>query len=66
MELHKIFQRYGSIVSLKIAFDEDHSSKGYGYVRFEEEDSAAAAVLAGAHVEPDFVVAVPYKKENED
>ena len=59
--LHKIFEKYGEIISLKICFNGDHSSKGFGYVTFEEEKAALAAVEAGAHLEADKVVAVPYK-----
>ena len=59
--LHKIFEKYGEIISLKICFNGDHSSKGFGYVTFEEEKAALAAIEAGAHLEADKVVAVPYK-----
>ena len=62
-ELHKIFEIYGSIQSAKISKNSDHSSKGYAYIQFKDEDSATDAISQGAHMPPDKLVAMPYRKE---
>lgn len=59
-ELHKMFIKYGAIISLKISLDADHSSKGFGYITFEEAESAAEAIKTGAHLEGNKIVAVLY------
>ena len=56
-----MLEKYGPIVSLKICLNGDHTSKGFGYVTFEEEKAAMAAVETGAHIDSDQVVATPYK-----
>ncbi len=61
-ELHQIYQEYGFIVSLKIAMDANHASKGYGYITFRDEKSAKAAVDAGAQIGKDKIVAQPYNR----
>lgn len=58
-----MLEKYGSIVSLKICLNGDHTSKGFGYVTFEEEKAAMAAVETGAHIDSDQVVATPYKRD---
>jgi len=40
------FEKYGKIKSLKISFNADHSSRGYGFICFQEEESATKAVAA--------------------
>ncbi|KAK7345453.1 hypothetical protein VNO77_16057 [Canavalia gladiata] len=42
--LHDLFQPYGSILSSKVVISEDGKSKGYGFVQFESEESANAAI----------------------
>ena len=59
-QLHRLFEKYGAIVSLKLCFHADHTSKGFGYLTFQEATSAAAAIKGGAQVKPDMVFAVEY------
>ncbi|MED6182125.1 hypothetical protein PIB30_025678 [Stylosanthes scabra] len=42
--LHDLFQKYGNILSSKVVMSEDGKSKGYGFVQFESEESANAAI----------------------
>lgn len=54
------FEKFGKVKSLKISFNSDHSSRGYGFITFVDEDSAKKAVDAcksreysnAAHFEP--------------
>lgn len=59
-ELHKMFIKYGPIISLKVSLNADHSSKGFGYITFEETESAQEAIKKGAHLDNKKVVAVLY------
>ena len=59
-ELHKLLIKFGDIISLKLCFSGDHVSKGFGYVTFDTEKAAQAAIEAGALVDDDKVVAHPY------
>ncbi|XP_060201389.1 polyadenylate-binding protein 7-like isoform X2 [Lycium barbarum] len=43
-KLEEIFQKFGNILSCKVAVSEDGRSKGCGFVQFETEDSASAAI----------------------
>jgi len=43
-DLHNKFKVYGAIKSLKVSLNSDHSSRGYGFICFQEEQSATAAV----------------------
>ncbi len=42
--LHKLFQEFGTILSTKIETFNDGSSRGFGYVQFETEEVAKAAI----------------------
>lgn len=42
--LHDTFSLFGNILSCKVVQDEAGKSKGYGFVHFESDDAAAAAV----------------------
>ncbi|GMH13823.1 hypothetical protein Nepgr_015664 [Nepenthes gracilis] len=42
--LHDAFSAFGNILSCKIATDGNGDSKGYGFVQFENEDSAENAI----------------------
>ena len=52
-KLHSIYQVYGTITSLKISRNVDHTSKGFGYICFDSEGAADQAVKMGAHIKPD-------------
>ncbi|KAL3327686.1 hypothetical protein AABB24_035385 [Solanum stoloniferum] len=43
-KLEEIFQKFGNILSCKVAISEDGRSKGFGFVQFETEDSANTAI----------------------
>ena len=46
-QLNAVFAPYGKIVSANIVFDKfSHRSKGFGFVEFETEVEAKAAMLA--------------------
>lgn len=39
-----MFQKFGNTLSCKVVFSEEGKSKGYGFVQFESEESANAAI----------------------
>lgn len=46
-QLNAIFAPFGTIISANIVFDKfSHRSKGFGFVEFETEDQAKAAMEA--------------------
>ena len=46
-DLHKLFQPYGRVVSAKIFVDKNTNlSRGFGFVSFDNPDSAAMAIQA--------------------
>ncbi|KAI1363385.1 hypothetical protein F5Y08DRAFT_241247 [Xylaria arbuscula] len=42
--LHDTFAAFGNILSCKVAQDENANSKGYGFVHYETDEAAAAAI----------------------
>jgi len=50
-ELQDTFSLFGNIVSCKVALDSEGKSKGYGYVHFETDEAAKAAVERSAEIE---------------
>lgn len=47
-ELESLFSEFGTVASAKIILDRDHNnrSKGFGFVEFESDDDAKAAIAA--------------------
>jgi len=43
-ELHDTFSAFGNILSCKVAMGDSNQSKGYGFVHFENEESALKAI----------------------
>ncbi|GKE96566.1 polyadenylate-binding protein 7, partial [Tanacetum coccineum] len=44
IQLKKLFQNFGNILSCKVLTFEDGKSKGYGFVHFDTEESSNAAI----------------------
>jgi len=43
-ELEQKFAQFGNIKSLKVSLNNDHTSRGYGFIQFNDEEAAASAV----------------------
>ena len=43
-DLESKFTQYGKVKSLKVSLNEDHTSRGYGFVCFDTEEAAESAV----------------------
>ena len=39
--LEKHFAKFGDIISCKVSLNEDHTSRGYGFVCFKDPEAAA-------------------------
>lgn len=59
LELEEFFTQFGSIKSLKISLNSDHSSRKYGFVCFQEPDSASKALEAQSNA--DSIQAIKYQ-----
>lgn len=44
VKLQEMFQKFGDIVSCKVVTSDDGKSRGYGFVQFDSEASAKAAI----------------------
>ena len=55
-ELEEHFSKFGEIKSLKISLNPDHTSRGYGFVCFQEPESAAKAYASEAEAESNAAV----------
>lgn len=42
--LEEMFKGYGDVISSKVSLNEDHSSRGYGFVCFKDPEAAARAL----------------------
>ncbi|XP_042424862.1 polyadenylate-binding protein 2-like isoform X1 [Zingiber officinale] len=65
--LHEIFSTFGTILSCKVAIDASGQSKGYGFVQFEQDDAAQAAInkLNGMLVNDKPVFVGPFLRKQE-
>lgn len=43
-DLERIFSEYGQIKSLKVSLNPDYTSRGYGFICFQDKDSAQQAL----------------------
>ena len=42
--MHEIFENFGEIKSVKVSINEDYSSRGYGFVCYQDVQSARNAL----------------------
>lgn len=63
--LHDTFSLFGNILSCKVATDEYGKSKGYGFVHYETDESALAAIekVNGMQIGSKTVFVGPFKKQ---
>ena len=61
-DLDKQFSAHGDIKSLKISLNSDHSSRGYGFVCYKDEEAASKALAASS--EADSVQAVKFEPKD--
>jgi hypothetical protein len=61
-DLHKKFEALGKIKSLKVSLNQDHTSRGYGFICFQDEISASKAVEFSKNDEN--VVAVKFEPKD--
>jgi len=60
--LEQIFSKYGEIISTKVSLNEDHSSRGYGFVCFKDPESSKRA-LSETHASQE-VIGVKYEPKS--
>jgi len=60
--LKDVFKKFGEILSCKVAMSDDGKSRGHGFVQFDSEDSANAAIenLNGSDVGGKKMYVVPF------
>lgn len=65
-QLRDVFATFGTILSCKLAMDENGVSRGYGFVHFEKDESAKKALsLNGTTVGSQPVQVLPFIKKTE-
>jgi len=50
-DFEKVFSQFGEVLSCKVSLNEDHSSRGYGFVCFKDSTAASAALSQTAENE---------------
>lgn len=62
VKLQEMFQKFGNVLSCKVVTSDDGKSRGYGFVQFELETSAKAAIekLNGLNVGGKEMYVIPY------
>ncbi|CAL5031158.1 unnamed protein product [Urochloa decumbens] len=65
--LHETFSTFGTILSCKVAMDEVGQSKGFGFVQYEKEEAAQAAIksLNGMLINDKPVFVGPFLRKQE-
>ncbi|KAG2573197.1 hypothetical protein PVAP13_7KG232500 [Panicum virgatum] len=65
--LHETFSTFGTILSCKVAMDEVSQSKGFGFVQYEKEEEAQAAIksLNGMLINDKPVFVGPFLRKQE-
>jgi polyadenylate-binding protein len=61
-DLEEHFSKHGDIKSLKISLNQDHTSRGYGFVCFKDEGAASKALEASSNA--DSVQAVKFEPKD--
>ncbi|XP_077233411.1 polyadenylate-binding protein 7-like [Tasmannia lanceolata] len=67
VKLQDMFSKFGSILSCKVVMSQDSKSQGYGFVQFESEESATAAIehLNGSMVRDKQIYVGNFMKKSE-
>ncbi|GER40077.1 polyadenylate-binding protein [Striga asiatica] len=67
VKLQEMFQKFGNILSCKVVTSDDGKSKGYGFVQFESESSAEAAIenLNGSTIEGKQMLVAKFMKKSD-
>ncbi|KAJ9559695.1 hypothetical protein OSB04_004855 [Centaurea solstitialis] len=66
-KLEEVFEKFGRILSCKIAKDDYGKSKGFGFVQFDSEESANGAIdaLDGSTLEDKIIFVAKFQKKSE-
>jgi len=63
-DLHKKFSQVGEIKSLKISLNQDHTSRGYGFICFQNEESVNEAIKHSENDEDTVAIRFEAKDKN--
>ncbi|ONK76749.1 uncharacterized protein A4U43_C03F31710 [Asparagus officinalis] len=65
--LHDTFSAFGNVISCKVAMDSSGQSKGYGYMHFEQQETAQDAIkkLNGMALNDKVVYVGPFLRKRE-